>query len=238
MGNCCENKEISHEKDSHEILVGSQIDGVQQAYNLEKPGTFTSQVEIKTEESVRNVENFEVKPDTYYTGEFMEQKANGIGTLKTKEFTYNGEFVNGRPSGKGKIVFLDGSEYEGDFVNGNSHGNGKFTKRDGFLYNGEFQTNRYHGKGISKWANGSSYKGEFFKGKFHGEGIYTYPDKKVYKGKFFNGQKDGEGFISFPGKTETFQSTWKEGVIIGPSYFEISGKKIKMQQGDEKGLGI
>ena len=237
MGNCCENKVIDHENQVSEILVNSQLELQVPAYNQEKQNLVSSQIEILTSESLKHIDQFEIKQNTFYTGDLMEKKANGKGTLKTDKFEYEGLFVNGRPSGIGKIRFTNGSGYEGEFVNGNSHGNGKFWQKDGFTYTGEFQINRFHGKGSSKWADGSMYKGDFSKGKFHGEGTYVYPDKKTFKGRFVNGLKEGEGVITFAGKTDTFRSVWKNGKLVGPSFVEINGKQIELKKGDEIMLG-
>jgi hypothetical protein len=37
---------------------------------------------------------------------------------------YSGQFKNGKPDGKGRMVFNDGRFYEGDFLNGKFHGHG------------------------------------------------------------------------------------------------------------------
>jgi uncharacterized caspase-like protein len=49
---------------------------------------------------------------------------NGKGTYQKRIWKYTGQFKNGKPEGKGKMVFSDGRFYEGDFMNGKFHGNG------------------------------------------------------------------------------------------------------------------
>jgi hypothetical protein len=51
---------------------------------------------------------------------------NGKGSYQSvkRGWKYTGQFKNGKPDGKGKMVFNDGRFYEGDFMNGKFHGNG------------------------------------------------------------------------------------------------------------------
>jgi hypothetical protein len=60
---------------------------------------------------------------------------------------YTGQFLNGRPSGSGKLSFLGGDEYEGDFWNGQLHGRGiyRFKNEPGRRYVGEWKNNRLNG---------------------------------------------------------------------------------------------
>ena len=101
-----------------------------------------------------------------YIGEFIDMKKWGIGKLITNKINYEGEFVNDKIDGKGRIKFLkSGIEYEGTFVNDNIEGYGKF-----------------------KWINGDVYEGEVKNNKMNGNGIYHYKNGKVFKGLFENGQ--------------------------------------------------
>jgi hypothetical protein len=90
----------------------------------------------------------------------------GRGKLITNKLIYEGEFVNDKIEGKGRIKFLkSGIEYEGTFINDNIEGYGKF-----------------------KWINGDIYEGEVKNNKMHGNGVYHYKNGKVFKGLFKNGQ--------------------------------------------------
>jgi len=106
------------------------------------------------------------KQKNKYIGEFRDMKKWGIGKLITNKIIYEGEFVNDKIEGKGKIKFLkSGIEYEGTFFNDNIEGYGKF-----------------------KWINGDVYEGEVKDNKMHGNGIYYYKNGKIFKGLFENGQ--------------------------------------------------
>ena len=49
---------------------------------------------------------------------------------------YDGEWVNGKPHGKGTSYYNDGSKYEGFYVNGLFNGIGTKTFKDGTFYKG------------------------------------------------------------------------------------------------------
>ena len=67
-----------------------------------------------------------------------------------KEYTYEGEFLNGRISGIGKFIWHTSKVY--------------------FDYVGEFKNDRLSGKGKLSWINGDMYIGDFENGKEHGFG--------------------------------------------------------------------
>lgn len=47
--------------------------------------------------------------------------------------------MRGERSGKGALVWKDGSKYVGDFAGGLQHGQGKLTSPDGSSYDGDWQ---------------------------------------------------------------------------------------------------
>ena len=49
---------------------------------------------------------------------------------------YEGEFINDKANGKGKMFFSNGDKYEGNFINNIASGYGKYTKVDGSYYEG------------------------------------------------------------------------------------------------------
>ena len=124
-------------------------------------------LEGRFENSLLNGKGFFLdKQKNKYIGEFRDMKKWGRGKLITNKLIYEGEFVNDKIEGKGKIKFLkSGIEYEGTFINDNIEGYGKF-----------------------KWINGDIYEGEVKNNKMHGNGVYYYKNGKVFKGLFKNGQ--------------------------------------------------
>ena len=99
---------------------------------------------------------------------------NGSGTIWYRgDFVYQGDFVNGNRTGKGKYTWGDGSSYEGDvyegdFVNGIQTGKGKYTWADGEVYEGDWVNGNQTGKGKKTWANGDVYEEDLVDGGFEG----------------------------------------------------------------------
>lgn len=61
---------------------------------------------------------------TQYEGGFAEGRYQGQGTLLNIMGRYDGEFVNGCPNGKGKMVYAMGGRYDGQWQCGQFHGAG------------------------------------------------------------------------------------------------------------------
>jgi hypothetical protein len=53
--------------------------------------------------------------------------------------TYEGEFVHGKKSGKGRIVFSNLDYYDGDWADDLFHGLGDYVSEDGAFYRGHFE---------------------------------------------------------------------------------------------------
>ncbi|KAH9601149.1 MORN motif [Trypanosoma melophagium] len=96
------------------------------------------------------------------------------GTLKQHDFTYEGEFHENRPHGRGRLVFATGAEQEGTFWNGKLHGSGCKMKLDGgFVYVGDFIDGCIRRGQL--YTPTYTYDGEFNEhGRAHGEGTQTY----------------------------------------------------------------
>lgn len=53
--------------------------------------------------------------------------------------------------------------YEGDFLDGKYHGFGKMTYVSEDVYEGEFQFGKKHGQGVYTWSDGDYYDGNWIK---------------------------------------------------------------------------
>jgi len=121
---------------------------------------------------------------------FFSHKGSGslrpVGTYGSDGFIYEGDWVNDKREGKGKMTYgSDGFIYEGDWVNDKREGRGKMTNsKNDYIYEGEFKNGNFNGYGkyISKQ---SAYEGEWLNNKRNGYG--TIKDKNgvvMYQGEW------------------------------------------------------
>ena len=160
-------------------------------------------------------------------------------------------------NGFGKAEYLEGqfyNVYEGNFLNGRKHGKGRLFKKstsigekelfEGYWENGIFTGNgvykyKKNGTGEQKYSQDYSYKGEFLNGQKHGQGLFTdnlknisfeviYVNDEMHKLKdklsYENscnysgwidaktGEPYGKGEIKFPDGTKVIGS-WENGQL-------------------------
>ncbi len=75
-----------------------------------------------------------------------------------------GEIIEGRLLGRGKITLPNQSVWEGEFKNHNDLIEGKVTFTDGTIWEGEFDNHLLHGEGKIIFPDGRKWEGEFKKG--------------------------------------------------------------------------
>lgn len=99
----------------------------------------------------------------------------------------------------GKEKYPDGSYYEGSFVKGKKSGKGKIILSNGSTYEGDFNDDKIDGKvcfflkqGIFQWSDNKKYEGEWKDNCISGFGNFTKA-RKLYRGYFFNDKKHGFG---------------------------------------------
>ena len=127
----------------------------------------------------------------------------GTWTIHSKDgFAYEGE-VNGflEPHGKGTLTTDFGFVIEGQFENGKITGKGLFKWKNGEIYEGNFLKGIKHGKGIHKWPDGSIYEGKYNNGIREGKAKYKWADGRIFKGYFKDGKPEGKGKITYNGIT-------------------------------------
>lgn len=88
-----------------------------------------------------------------YEGNFSHGLIHGNGTLYWPNKTrYEGNFVNNRITGEGIIYYSDGlSQYQGQLLNGKREGFGKLTDRNGQEFEGEWKDGKRNGVGLLKF---------------------------------------------------------------------------------------
>ena len=156
------------------------------------------------------------------------------GNLKQSEpkhlYLYEGDWVNGKKSGTGKLDFIElgyDSEIDSFFVMSVVNYTGTFNEDlfDGSgsltplyseaettsTYKGQFKAGKYEGMGELTTelmsGNQDKYIGSFINGEFYGKGKYTMKSLTIYEGDFVNGMREGNGKITY-GEPETSVDDW------------------------------
>jgi hypothetical protein len=124
------------------------------------------------------------------------------GSITNSGGTYVGEYLSGKPHGRGVITLSDGTRYEGDFKNGKKEGRGEYTFPNGDRYAGEYRDDGRDGQGTYLHLaegrfKGERYVGNFREGKPEGLGAHYFPYGNVYEGEFKNGLFEGQGRYTF-----------------------------------------
>ncbi len=123
----------------------------------------------------------------------IEATPNGVNKKNFNDGSiYEGEFVNGLPSGNGKLTTPEGKIITGTFYVGNVS-YGKIIYKDGNEYTGNFLNNIPTGKGYLEKADGSYYKGEFVNGKINGEGVVYSSKEKSFLYADFDADLNSKG---------------------------------------------
>ena len=101
------------------------------------------------------------------------------------------EREHGRPHGKGRMVWPDGSCYEGEWSNGLMSGEGEMVWSDGSSYRGGWRGGERSGRGIFENQRGDVHEGEWLSGKEHGPGVLTLLNGSVTVGSWSEGMVHG-----------------------------------------------
>ena len=99
----------------------------------------TSNIVSKGEEETRVLQGQSGQPEDALNGYHQKRFADGS--------MYEGNFVNGKPEGKGTMIYVGGASYIGDWHYGLREGQGTWNYADGGSYIGEWQRGRRHGNG-------------------------------------------------------------------------------------------
>ena len=191
-----------------------------------------------------------------YQGEFHKDVYHGYGIFQWSPFydddenyfvgkRYEGEWSDGKKTGRGVFILGDGGVYSGMFLNNFYHGQGMLKLANGDVIKGEFSRGRASGKILIKYHNGDiyegemksglfdgngsytfndnmgSYKGNFRKGKYHGSGARLFSDGSKYTGMFSDGHFNGDG-IMFLTCGDQYVGEWKNGKMNGQGVYKYA----------------
>ena len=137
-------------------------------------------------------------------GELAYEIKEGKGLIKEylkdegKKIIFEGEYLNGERSGKGKEYSIINSclIFEGEYLNGKKNGKGKeyYYGNKSIIYEGEYLNGERHWKGKCYYDGILEFEGEYLYGyKLRGKSYY---EKKLeYEGEFlFNKKWNGKGY--------------------------------------------
>ncbi|MEH2315413.1 MAG: protein kinase [Nostoc sp.] len=111
---------------------------------------------------------------------------------------YGAKDKNSNPSGKGVMIFKNGSRYNGEFKNNQRNGCGIFlypTSKSFYKdYIGQFVNDKFEGLGKIRFKDGNEYRGNFKAGHCEGQGIFKFADGSFKNGIWQNGKLQGSNF--------------------------------------------
>jgi hypothetical protein len=158
---------------------------------------------------------------------FMDEKFTGLGSKAEENWTYEGEWSEGKKQGYGVLYYVSGVRYEGDFNDGKKHGKGKLYYSQGDYYEGDFVNDKKTGKGLYIWANGDKYSGDFIEDKTSGYGEFSWADGDIYCGNFLNDTREGRGTYRWT-NGDMYEGEYKGGSRTGKGcYFYWNGNKYE-----------
>jgi len=134
------------------------------------------------------------------------------GRIQFEHGYYEGDILDSKPNGEGKMIFKNGNIYDDNFINpgyasilnwDKPKGKGKNKKiswgqPQACVYTGIFKDGKPHGKGKMTYEDGDYYEGDFVEGHQTGKGIMVKTSIKcIYKGDFVNGLLNGNGIKKY-----------------------------------------
>jgi len=150
-----------------------------------------------------------------YEGDWLDGKRTGKGTFSWNcGVYYQGHWVDDKFGGFGTAVWSSGKKYAGDWVDAKRSGKGKFYWPNGDTYEGEFLDNNRNGQGKFTWANGNTYEGGWDHDERHGKGKFVWKEGDIYDGDWKHGSRTGHGFFQWS-NGDTYTGEWKDGIQNG-----------------------
>ena len=142
--------------------------------------------------------NFRWPNGDVFDGQMLEGKRNGKGKMVwASGQTYDGDWRDDIATGEGSLVFVNGDRYQGQVRNGIPQGRGKKQFGNGDTYDGNFENGIADGEGVHTQRDGSRYTGQFKAGIKHGRGKYAWASGQVYEGEWVDDRPEGKGSLTF-----------------------------------------
>jgi len=152
------------------------------------------------------------QPWEYFKGIYHDGQKHYGEYKMTNGDLYEGGFAGaaGRYDGNGRYVWACGKTYDGQFKDGLPHGRGMMSSPQGWVYVGNFVQGKFEGQGKFVWPGDGNnlYEGLFSDGEMTGEGAYYLADGGKYEdGLFYPNINDMSTFFEavFDGETLRFK---------------------------------
>ena len=140
-----------------------------------------------------------IQNDFSYEGEWKDGKREGFGILIKKDIAeFIGEFIDDKVNGFGKVIYENGDEYIGYWKDSQAYGLGIYNKKNIISYQGWWKKDKQNGFGIEKWPK-LDYFGEYLNGNKEGYGVLNIGDG-IYEGEMKEGNINGVGCFIFKDK--------------------------------------
>ena len=140
-----------------------------------------------------------IQNDFSYEGEWKNGKRDGLGILIKKEIAkFIGEFVEDKISGFGELIDENGDKYIGYWKESKANGLGIYSRKGIISYKGYWVDDKQNGFGTEKWPN-LEYIGEYLNGNKEGYGVLNIRDG-IYEGEIKDGNMNGIGCLIFKDK--------------------------------------
>eukprot|EP00877_Chromochloris_zofingiensis_P003782 jgi/Chrzof1/13404/Cz07g31220.t1 len=155
--------------------------------------------------------------DDCYRGPSHSQGVrNGHGTYvyPNRFYAYDGEYVEGKKHGHGRLMMADGGMYEGEFADDEIQGTGTRYFSNGNIYTGAFQCGMMHGTGTLQMTNGDVYQGRFTNNLFEGDGVYSFANGDIYEGQMSHHKPAGIGVMTYHNGNK-YTGAWVDGHCCG-----------------------
>jgi radial spoke head protein 1 len=139
-----------------------------------------------------------------YVGMYKDQKRNGAGvyTYTSKNMKYEGEYLENKKEGHGRMTYQDGGIFEGGWKDNERHGMGTYFYPNGDSYSGEWKNGKKNGIGKYVFAdNGSTMSGTWVANRCV-SGVWGMSDRSRYVGRFANNVPSGGGMFIFANKNK------------------------------------
>lgn len=161
------------------------------------------------------IKHFFDDTDAVFEGEWIDGKPDGTGKLIAQNgTTFECEWNCGMPSREGTLILPNNIIYKGTWGENSDSGKGTINLPDGSKFKGEWLSLMPHGKGKLTKANGTVYIGGWVNNKREGYGRMTYPNGKRYYGMWHQNKRNGKGLmVSADGSLYTGE--WQNNVPTG-----------------------